>query len=94
MAPFLVDSTGTLLIRTVQGYAPHIAHSDHLYQRLARSGVRSNAWSFTWPVTWRVNSAVTVNIGLLMLQALWQFPLVYWLGAVPRLGVNFWYLSP
>lgn len=86
MAPFLVDSTGTLLIRTVQGYAPHIAHSDHLYQRLARSGVRSNAWSFTWPVTWRVNSAITVNIGLLMLQALWQFPLVYWLVRCPDWG--------
>lgn len=82
MAPFLVDSTGTLLIRTVQGHAPHVAHSDHLYQRLARSGVQSRAA----PITRLINSAITVNIALLMLQALWQFPLVYWLVRCPDWG--------
>lgn len=59
MMPFLVDATGTLLIRIMQGHAPHIAHSDHCYQRLARS----------------TGSALTIDLGLLALHGLWQFPL-------------------
>ena len=59
MMPFLVDATFTLVIRGLAGYRPHIAHSDHAYQRLAR----------------RTGSALSINLGLLMLHAIWQFPL-------------------
>lgn len=59
MMPFLVDATLTLMIRALAGHPPHIAHADHLYQRLAR----------------KTGSALPVNLGLLMLQAVWQFPL-------------------
>jgi len=58
MAPFLVDAGVTLLIRLWQGHPPHIAHNDHLYQRLAR----------------RTGCATTMNTGLLMLHGLWQMP--------------------
>jgi len=58
MMPFFVDATFTLVLRALAGYPPHIAHADHLYQRLARS----------------TGGALPVNLGLLMLQAVWQFP--------------------
>lgn len=62
MMPFVLDATGTLLIRLVQGHLPHVAHQDHAYQRfLQRSG-----------------SVPLLNIGLLMLQGVWQFPLASW----------------
>jgi UDP-N-acetylmuramyl pentapeptide phosphotransferase/UDP-N-acetylglucosamine-1-phosphate transferase len=35
-APFLLDGTITLLLRTVDGHSPLTPHRDHLYQRLAR----------------------------------------------------------
>ena len=41
-APFLLDGTITLLLRTFTGHSPLVPHRDHLYQRLAcgRWGVR------------------------------------------------------
>jgi len=60
MAPFLCDASATLLIRLMQGKAPHIAHREHAYQRLAR----------------RSGSALTVNLALLAVHLVWQFPLV------------------
>ena len=41
-APFLLDGTITLLLRTLAGHSPLTPHRDHLYQRLARGrwGVR------------------------------------------------------
>lgn len=60
MAPFLADATSTLFIRLLQGKAPHIAHRDHAYQRLLR----------------RTGSAFAVNVGLLLMHLVWQFPLV------------------
>lgn len=41
-APFLLDGTITLLVRTVARHSPLAPHRDHLYQRLARGswGVR------------------------------------------------------
>ena len=34
-APFLLDGTITLLLRTLAGHSPLVPHRDHLYQRLA-----------------------------------------------------------
>lgn len=62
MAPFITDATATLLIRLGRGLPPHIAHSDHLYQRLAR----------------RMQSPLPVVLGLLAMHMLWQFPLACW----------------
>ena len=63
MAPFLTDTSATLLIRLMQGKAPHVAHREHAYQRLAR----------------RTDSALQVNVALLVMHLLWQFPLVVWM---------------
>jgi len=62
MAPFITDATATLLFRLHRGLPPHIAHSDHLYQRLAR----------------RMQSPLPVVLGLLVMHMLWQFPLACW----------------
>lgn len=62
MAPFLTDTSTTLLIRLLQGKAPHVAHREHAYQRLAR----------------RTGSALQVNVALLLMHLVWQFPLVIW----------------
>ena len=62
MMPFLIDTTLTLLIRLKAGFAPHVAHRDHGYQRLVR----------------RVGSTLPINFGLLLLQVCWQFPLAWW----------------
>lgn len=62
MAPFISDATATLLLRLHRGLPPHIAHSDHLYQRLAR----------------RMQSPLPVVLGLLVIHVLWQFPLACW----------------
>ena len=59
MMPFLIDSGFTLCIRLLNGYAPHIAHRDHAYQRL----------------TFRAGSSLPVILGLLAMQVAWQFPL-------------------
>ena len=59
MMPFLFDATLTLVIRLFQGYPPHIGHRDHIYQRLADS----------------TGSAVTVDVGLLVMHGFWLFPL-------------------
>jgi len=61
MMPFLVDATGTLLLRLARGHAPHLAHRDHAYQRLAR----------------RLEEPLLVDLGLLMLQGIWQFPMAF-----------------
>lgn len=41
-APFLLDGTITLLVRTIHGHSPLVPHREHLYQRLAMGpwGVR------------------------------------------------------
>ena len=62
MMPFIVDATCTLMIRLLQGKSLAEAHSEHGYQRLLR-GTRS---------------PLAVNCGLLVLHALWQFPLALW----------------
>lgn len=62
MAPFLTDTSATLLIRLMQGKAPHVAHREHAYQRLAQ----------------RTGSALQVNVALLVMHLLWQVPLVFW----------------
>lgn len=62
MAPFITDATATLLLRLARGLPPHIAHSDHLYQRLTR----------------RMQSPLPVVLGLLAMHMLWQFPLACW----------------
>ncbi len=62
MAPFITDATATLLLRLSRGLPPHVAHSDHLYQRLAR----------------RMQSPLPVVLGLMAMHMLWQFPLACW----------------
>lgn len=71
MMPFIVDASCTLMIRLLQGKSPAEAHSDHSYQRLLRA----------------TGSPLTVNCGLLVLHALWQFPLALWavLGAYSQI---------
>ena len=59
MMPFLIDTGLTLCIRTLRGQAPHVAHCDHAYQRLAI----------------KMGGALPVTLGLLGLQVAWQFPL-------------------
>lgn len=59
MMPFLIDTGLTLCIRTLRGQAPHVAHRDHAYQRLAI----------------KMGGALPVTLGLLGLQVVWQFPL-------------------
>ncbi len=59
MMPFLVDTGMTLSRRLLSGEAPHVAHRDHAYQRLVL----------------RIGSPLPVTLGLLALQAIWQFPL-------------------
>ena len=59
MMPFLIDTSVTLCLRVAAGHAPHVAHRDHAYQRLAL----------------RAGNPLPVTLGLLALQAVWQFPL-------------------
>jgi Fuc2NAc and GlcNAc transferase len=59
MMPFLVDATGTLLLRLRAGYSPVEPHRDHAYQRIAR----------------RTGSPLVIDLGLALLHLLWQFPL-------------------
>jgi Fuc2NAc and GlcNAc transferase len=59
MSPFLLDSTITLGLRLLRGERVTEAHSQHVYQRLARH------WGGHLPVV----------LGLLVLQALWLTPL-------------------
>ena len=59
MMPLLVDTGITLLIRLSTGHAPHVAHRDHAYQRLAL----------------RAGSPMPVTLGLLAMHAVWLFPL-------------------
>lgn len=59
MMPLLVDTGVTLLIRLATGNAPHIAHRDHAYQRLAT----------------RTGSPLPVTLGLLAMHVVWLFPL-------------------
>ena len=58
MMPLLVDTGITLLIRLLTGHAPHIAHRDHAYQRLAL----------------RAGSPMPVTLGLLAMHVVWLFP--------------------
>ena len=62
MMPFFVDATATLLARLYRGLPPHQAHSEHAYQRLARS----------------VDSPLPINLGLLAIHGIWQFPCAVW----------------
>lgn len=59
MMPLLVDTGTTLLMRSWVGHAPHVAHRDHAYQRLALSA----------------GSTLPVVLGLLAMHLLWLFPL-------------------
>ena len=59
MMPFLIDTSVTLFLHVAAGHAPHVAHRDHAYQRLAL----------------RAGNPLPVTLGLLALQAVWQFPL-------------------
>ena len=59
MMPMLVDTGITLLIRLLTGHAPHVAHRDHGYQRLAL----------------RAGSPMPVTLGLLAMHVVWLFPL-------------------
>ena len=59
MMPFLIDSGVTLCLRLLSGDPPHIAHRDHAYQRLVL----------------RIGTPLPVTLGLVVLQAAWQFPL-------------------
>ena len=59
MMPLLVDTGITLLIRLLTGHAPHVAHRDHAYQRLAL----------------RAGSPMPVTLGLLAMHVVWLFPL-------------------
>jgi Fuc2NAc and GlcNAc transferase len=59
MMPFLVDTGLTLCIRALSGKPPHVAHRDHAYQRL----------------TLLTSGPLTVTLGLLAMQVVWQFPL-------------------
>ena len=59
MMPLLVDTGVTLLIRLATGHAPHVAHRDHAYQRLAL----------------RTGSPLPVTLGLLAMHVVWLFPL-------------------
>ena len=59
MMPLLVDTGITLLIRLSTGHAPHVAHRDHTYQRLAL----------------RAGSPMPVSLGLLAMHIVWLFPL-------------------
>ena len=59
MMPFLIDASVTLCIRSLSGEAPHVAHRDHAYQRL----------------TLLTGGPLTVTLGLLAMQVVWQFPL-------------------
>lgn len=61
MSPFLVDTGYTLLARLLRGERITEAHSQHVYQRLARR--------------WR--SHRRVDLALLLLQALWLLPLAW-----------------
>ena len=62
MMPFFVDATATLLARLYRGLPPHQAHSEHAYQRLTRS----------------VDSPLPINLGLLAIHGIWQFPCALW----------------
>ena len=59
MMPFLIDTGMTLCIRILSGEPPHVAHRDHAYQRL----------------TLLTGGPLTVTLGLLAMQVVWQFPL-------------------
>jgi Fuc2NAc and GlcNAc transferase len=59
MLPFVLDASLTLLWRLGRGYPPHVGHRDHAYQRWYR----------------RLGGALPLNLGLLLLQGIWQFPL-------------------
>ena len=59
MMPLLMDTGVTLFIRVGTGNAPHIAHRDHAYQRLAT----------------RTGSPLPVTLGLLAMHVVWLFPL-------------------
>ena len=59
MMPFLVDTGLTLILRLLAGEPPHVAHRDHAYQRLAL----------------KMGGALPVTLGLMGMQAAWQFPL-------------------
>ncbi len=62
MMPFLVDATATLFLRLCRGLPPHQAHSEHAYQRLTRG----------------VDSPLPINLGLLAIHGIWQFPCAVW----------------
>ena len=59
MMPLLVDTGITLSIRLFTGQAPHVAHRDHAYQRLAL----------------RAGGPMPVTLGLLTMHVVWLFPL-------------------
>lgn len=59
MMPLLVDTGLTLSIRLLTGKAPHVAHREHAYQRLAL----------------RAGSPMPITVGLLVMHVVWLFPL-------------------
>ena len=62
MMPFLIDATFTLAFRLARGIPPYKAHTEHAYQRLTR----------------HIGSARPVNLGLLAIHGIWQFPCAVW----------------
>ena len=77
MMPFLIDTSVTLCLRVAAGHAPHVAHRDHAYQRLAL----------------RAGHPLPVTLGLLALQAVWQFPLAVTV-STRHYSHRLWYFYP
>lgn len=62
MMPFIVDATLTLADRLLRGFSPLRAHREHAYQRFAS----------------RFGSPLPVNLALLAIHGVWQFPCAIW----------------
>lgn len=62
MMPFVTDASLTLACRLLEGFSPVSAHREHAYQRFAR----------------RFGSPLPVNLVLLAIHGVWQFPCAIW----------------
>jgi len=71
LAPFIVDATCTLCVRTLRGERPWKPHRDHVYQRAAR----------------RWGSHLSVTVGYVVVEAVLGSALLFWHGRVPVAGL-------
>jgi Fuc2NAc and GlcNAc transferase len=68
---FIVDATTTLIVRMTSGAKWYEAHRSHAYQILAR----------------RFESHRKVTVGVIVINLVWLFPLVYLASAYPHWGL-------